>query len=166
MIGRQIAAGVDLRVARAVDAADDLIRAGDEDARGRAVVHDVHAIAAGRAQGGNGAGQFERGARGDGGGDAGRDGRRAGGDIELERAGGDGGVAGVGVGAERIQTPLPLLVTASCPAPLSAKTPLIVLAPVLPPLSVSVVTPLVAPGVIPPPKLSVAELLLAPLVNV
>ena len=31
--------------------------------------------------------------------------------------------------------PLPLLVTASCPAPLSAKTPLIVLAPVLAPLS-------------------------------
>ena len=56
---------------------------------------------------------------------------------------------------ERIQTPLPLLLTASCPEPLSAKTPLIVFAPVLAPLSVSVVTPLVAAGVIPPPKLSV-----------
>ena len=46
VIGREIAAGVDLSVARAVDVADDLIRAGDDDAGGGAVVHDMHAIRA------------------------------------------------------------------------------------------------------------------------
>ena len=41
-----------------------------------------------------------------------------------------------------------------------------VLAPVFVPFSVSVVVPLVAAGVIPPPKLSVAEVLVALLVKV
>ena len=61
---------------------------------------------------------------------------------------------------------MPFIETASSPEPLSAKTPLIVFAPVFAPLSVSVVTPLVDPGAIPPPKASVAELLAALLENV
>ena len=48
VIRRQIAAGIDLRRACAVDGADDLIRARDEQARGgRAVVDYVNAIRAG-----------------------------------------------------------------------------------------------------------------------
>jgi hypothetical protein len=39
-------------------------------------------------------------------------------------------------------------------------------APVLAPFNVNVVTPVVGPGVIPPPNVSVAVLLVAPLVNV
>ena len=45
VIGRQIAAGVHSRRARAIDAADLLVDARDDDARVRAVVGDVDAIA-------------------------------------------------------------------------------------------------------------------------
>ena len=44
------------------------------------------------------------------------------------------------------------------PEPLSVSAPLMVFAPVLVPFRVSVVAPLVAAGMIAPPKLSVAEL--------
>ena len=55
---------------------------------------------------------------------------------------------------ESVHVPLPLLAIAKTPVLWSVRTPLIVLAPVLPPFNVSVVVPVVGPGVIPPPKLS------------
>jgi hypothetical protein len=47
-----------------------------------------------------------------------------------------------------------------------ANTPLIVFSPMLLPLSVRIAAPLVAPGVIPLPKVSAAELLLVLLAKV
>ena len=67
-------------------------------------------------------------------------------------------------GPARIQVPVPLLIRESWAGALSASVP--VMMPMLPPLSVSVVVPLVAAGLIAPPSVSVAPLVYESLVIV
>jgi hypothetical protein len=50
VVGRQIATGVDLRGASAVDIADNLMDSGNEDAGRRAAVDNVNSIAANRTE--------------------------------------------------------------------------------------------------------------------